>query len=85
MFSFHLLFSNKKFRKFAWPFLLNVWEKNSSGTQRHGQEEKLKKQYESLRNGWINAVPQLFDEEMKQYIKVCCGSHSNFKSYDSLL
>ena len=53
-----------------WPFLVGLWPVESSSTQRHALSEQLQADYERIRNGWINAVPELMDSEMKQSIKV---------------
>ena len=58
------------FRSEAWPFLLSVWDRDSTSLNRHHARDKMSKEYEHLRNGWINAQPELFDHEMKQSIKV---------------
>ncbi|KAL5255973.1 hypothetical protein ACHWQZ_G011251 [Mnemiopsis leidyi] len=60
---------SENIRSEAWPFLLSVWDRDSTSLNRHHARDKMSKEYEHLRNGWINAQPELFDHEMKQSIK----------------
>ncbi|XP_063674607.1 uncharacterized protein LOC134811573 [Bolinopsis microptera] len=56
-------------RREAWPVMLSLWDRDSTSLIRHTARDKMLKEYEHLRNGWINAQPELFDREMKQSIK----------------